>query len=119
MTRARQLLDDYNAVSSEISPHFSPLVLSDVFSADADISKCAPDVNTSTTVPLNVKRDIIDSHFMMKRCEEELTLLRAEMSNTLVHWTNSLETTKKNIDTMISHTNPYSKGVVSLLHRRL
>ena len=38
-SRARQLLNDYNTVSSEIATSFSPLILSDVLPADSDMAE--------------------------------------------------------------------------------
>ena len=36
-SRAGQLLDDYNAGSSEVEPYFSPLLFSDVLSPDSNL----------------------------------------------------------------------------------
>ena len=119
-SRARQLLNDYNTVSSEISTSFSPLILSDVLPADADIwQKYSPDTSTPVHVPLSVKKDITDAHFLMKRCEEELQLLTAEMHNSLTHWVNCAESIKESIATLRSDSSQYSRGLTSLLQQRL
>ena len=117
--RARQLLSDYNAVSSEISPSFSPLLLSDVLSPDDDIWKQHEWHHTNSTVPSSLKKDITDSYLHMKRCEEEQKLLTAEMQNTLEYWSKRAVRVKQKIDAARCNSDQYSRGVTSLLQQHL
>lgn len=120
--KARQLLNDYNTVSSDISPSFSPLSLTDVLSPDAEIwqKHALEDISTTnTTIPLSLKKDITDAYLLMKRCEVELHLLSTEMHTALTYWQKSADNIKQNINAMKSDSSQYSMGVASLLQQRL
>ena len=111
-------------VSSEISASFSAIPLTDVLSPEAEIwERLAPsllDTNpSSTAVPFSLKKDISDAHFLLKRCEEELQLLTAEMHNALGYWVKCVDCIKQNIETVRSDSSQYSRGVTSLLQQRL
>ena len=120
------ILDDYNTVSSEISAFFSAIPLTDVLSPEAEIwdpEKFAPsllDTNqSSTAVPFSLKKYMMHAHFLLKRCEEELHFLTAEMHNTLEYWLKCVDCIKQNIEAMKSDSSQYSRGVASLLQQRL
>ena len=56
----------------------------------------------------------------MKRCEEELELLTAEMHNALDYWRKCAECIKQAIDTVkADSSSQYSHGVASLLQQHL
>ena len=118
-SRARQLLDDYNAVSSEVEPYFSPLLFSDVLSPDSNLWMQYAQHEANSTVPSSLKKDITDAYLLMKRCEE-LELLTSEMNNALEYWRKCAECIKQGIDDARADSrSQYSCGVASLLQQRL
>jgi hypothetical protein len=118
--RARQLLDEYNAISSEITPSFPPLSLSDVLSPDSDIWTKHAQLEANSTVPSSLKKDITEAYLLMKRCEEELELLTAEMHNALEYWKKCIDCIKNSIDdAKADSSSQYSRGVASLLQQHL
>ena len=84
-SRAKQLLEEYNAICSEISPSFSHLLLTDILSTDSEIWQQQLS-GASLSVPLNIKKDITDAYILIQRCDEELQLIKTEMSNALDYW---------------------------------
>lgn len=116
--RARQLLNEYNTVSTDISPCFSPLLLTDILSPDNKIWHQYTH-GTSSTVPPGVKKDITDAYLLKQRCEEELQLLTAEMTNALDYWRKCADCMKQSISAMNSKSTQYTRGATSLLQQRL
>ena len=118
--RAKQLLEEYNTISSEIYPLFSPLQLSDILSPDSEMWQ-KPRSGATSNVPPSLKKDITDAYLMKKRCDEELQLLTTEMHNALDYWRRSAECIKDNIEALRSNSDSdmYSRGLISLLQKRL
>ena len=73
---ARKFLEELNNVS-QTDEAFVPLHLEDVLSPESEFWQCPQ--ATASEIPVNIKRDIIEAHLLLKRCDEELMLLRNEM----------------------------------------
>ena len=115
--KAKQLLQDYNSVSSAISPTFTPVSLMDILSPDTDMWQSTQ--NTASTVPLNLRKDIADAYFLKERCKEELEILTDDMQNALAYWDLQKSLIKQSMEMHRANLSLHSKGAVSLLHRKL
>lgn len=89
--KASQLLGDYDTAYSQLSDStLCPTLLPDALNLSSDfwVQQSSLEI---TSVPWNVRKDIIQAMLVLKRCEEELDMLQDEMRNVLTYWTNRKE----------------------------
>ena len=76
----KHLLQEYNAVSSQMDSSFLSLSLEEILSPTCSLWQ-SPAYEQSSQVSFNTKRDIIEAYLLKNRSDEELLLLQAEMFN--------------------------------------
>ena len=113
---ARKLLDALNTSLSQADETFVPLALADVLSPVSEFWQCPN--QASSEIPVSIKRDIIEAHLLLKRCDEELLLLQTEMHNVIDYYN---EKEKKIISVLhkitSDGTSQFHRGCISLLRK--
>ena len=123
MKKTTQYLEQYNASCLQLDDSNIPVHISDVLNPSSDFwVKVAPSESSdSTTVPWNVRKDIIQATLMSKRCEEEIYMLEEEMKRVLVYWTERSEKLTKCLERYQQSDNVadlmYTRGVYCCLKR--
>lgn len=117
--KLKKLLGEYNTVASEIESTFLPLSLEDVLSPESSIW-LSPSNHRTREIPSNIQRDIIEAYLIKKRSNEELVLLKTEMSNVITYWNQRrgcIDSTLQQL--LLSPANQFNRGCVSLLKQLL
>ena len=116
-SKAKQVLEEYNAVSSQIESSFQSLSLEDVLSPTCSIWQNLS-YDNSSQIPFSIKQDIIEAYLLNKRSDEELLLLRTEMCNVIEFW-QQREECIKNLLLQFSESasTQFNRGCVCLLKR--
>ena len=123
--KTKQLLEEYNTVSSQVSTQYIPASTSEVFSTTSDFwQSLAPITQTSSTIPSNTQRDIVEAALLIRRCNEELQLLKQEMHNVISYWKRRIECITTQLQHMENHeiqaeSDTFHKGVKCLFTKLL
>ena len=89
---ARKILVDYNATVFSVTGDSSQYMLQEVLCPDSEFwnvqhpPTVAPPTLNDPNTPWDAK-DIIQAYLLVKRSQEELSLLAEEKHNTLAYWT--------------------------------
>jgi len=97
---------------------YVPHTLSSILSPDPEFWQSLS--TNPTQVPWNTKREVISAFLLIKRSEEELNLLDAEMEHVLQYYIQCKECIIHQLDTMKDEPQSlYTSGVMALLHKLL
>ena len=112
---ARKFLEELNNIS-QTDEAVVPLCLDDVLSPESEFWQCPR--ATASEIPVNIKRDIIEAYLLLKRCDEELVLLRSEMHNVIDYY----DVKEKKIISVLqkftgNELTQFQRGCISLLKK--
>ena len=79
----KKLLEDYNIAFSVVTASFTPHTLSDILSPESNFWQGLTFSTHCKEIPWNVQKDIMSTYVLIKRTDEELSLLNEEMENVL------------------------------------
>lgn len=114
----KKLLNEYNCASSVTNMSYVPHTLSSILSPDSEFWQSLS--TNPTQVPWNTKREVISAFLLIKRSEEELNLLNAEMERVLQYYVQRKECIVHQLDIMKDEPQSlYTSGVMALLHKLL
>ena len=90
--------------------------MDDVLSPESEFWQCPQ--ATASEIPVNIKRDIIEAYLLLKRCDEELVLLRNEMHNVIDYY----DVKEKKIISVLqkftsNELTQFQRGCISLLKK--
>lgn len=121
--KTKELLEEYNTISSQLSTQYVPTSASEAFSTTSDFwHSLSPIAQTSSTVPSNTQRDIVESYLLFRRSNEELQLLKQEMHNVISYWTRRIgciTTQLQHMENVETDSDTFSKGVKCLFTKLL
>ena len=115
---AKKLLQEYNAAASAINDAHVPICVEEALLPDSDFWQTVA-MPSSSPLSWSTKKDITSAYLLKKRSEEELRLLKGEMQNVLVYCRQFEELLNNLIDNTRSSVDQYSKGLASLLLKKL
>ena len=103
-TTAQKILVDYNAIISSGTGECIQMNLKEILCPDSQFwnTQRLPAVSTSSKhdLPWDVKKDIIQAYLLVKRSQEELSLLAEEKLNILPYWMEQKVFINQQIDTL-------------------
>ena len=120
MRRIRTLLDECNAVNSQIQDCV-PYTITKVSSPDSDFWKQKERVNTATIergILWTVQRNIAQAFLLMKRSSEEMVLLKEDMQRVQLYWAKRQKYIQNQINSLSDETF-YNQGLRSLLRKAM
>lgn len=115
---AKKLLQEYNTAASAVNDAHIPINVEEALLPDSDFWQTVA-IPSSSVLSWSTKKDITSAYLLKKRCEEELCLLKEEMLNVLVYCRQFKELLNNLIDNTRSNEDQYSKGLASLLLKKL
>ena len=115
----KKLLEDYNIASSVVTASFTPYTLNDILSPESNFWQRLTFNPHCKEIPWNVQKDIMSAYVLIKRTEEELSLLSEEMENVLLYCIQRKECILHQLDSIKNNESQYTKGITSLLHKLL
>ena len=115
----KKLLEDYNIASSVVTASFTPHTLSDILSPESNFWQGLTFSTHCKDIPWNVQKDIMSAYVLIKRTEEELSLLNEEMENVLSYCIQHKECILHQLDGIKNNESQYTNGIISLLHKLL
>ena len=115
---AKRLLQDYNTASSAVTDSFTPLSIQDILAPDSEFWQSSIS-SYCRELSWNMQKDIMNAYIIMKRTEEELSLLHQEMQNVLLYCVHRKECVVHEIESISKKDDQYHRGLVSLLQNLL
>ena len=109
--KIKELLPEFNACQSVIGG-CEPLRLEDALDPSELTTIMQPNISHS-------KRELIDAYLIIKRADEELSMVAVEMTNTLKHYEQQLMAVKNCIEQYRTGVDAFSRGAVALLQALL
>lgn len=117
--RARQFLDEYNAIL-QAEGCFAPVPVSEVLSLSSKFWYDEGMQKGCEKVPLSIQKEIIDAYLRTKRTNEEIKLVEQEMRNVIEYLHRKREIITNQINTYQKcDEDMFNKGAISLLHKLL
>ena len=115
--KIKEFLPEFNACQNMIGE--SEILLEDALNPSKLTSIMQLNVDQSKQELTDSKRELINSYLTMKRADEELSMLTAEMSNTIHHYEREVGIVQKCIEQYSNEVDAFSKGAVALLQAHL
>ena len=114
---AKKLLQEYNIASSVVNDAHVAFSTGEILCLDSDFWQ--PTVSSSSKLPWSTQKEITSAYLLMKRTGEELSLLSEEAERVLMYCRQQKELLARQIHHTRSSKDQYSKGLISLLLRKL
>lgn len=116
--KAEQLLDEYNAACSQIEQSCPSLSLGEILAPTSDFWQFPCPKQVPGQVAFSAQRDIIEAYLLVKRCDEELVLLKHEMHNVIDYWNRKEECIKNLLQQLEKNMpNQFNRGCACLLRK--
>ena len=113
---AKRLLDELNASLSQVNDSFVRISLDEVLSSVSEFWQSPS--QASKLIPFSIQRDIIEAYLLLKRCDEELVLLKCEMCNVIDYYNQKKDKICSVLRGPITgDTSQFSRGCISLLKK--
>lgn len=116
---AKRLLDEYDAAAYEMDMSKPLPSLQEVLSLESEFWMSRRHVNTSDSIPWKTKEELVQTYLLIKRCEEEESMLTADMISTLKYWKNHVNSVNLRLDEIGDPKTQYEHGLRCILQRSL
>ena len=113
---AVKLVEEYNTTASLVTDSYIPVNVDEALDPDSDFWQ--PDV-TSSSITWKTQKHITSAYLLIKRTEEELSLLQQEMQNVLAYCHRRKDVINWQIGIIQDKDELYSKGLKCLLLKML
>ena len=111
------LITDYNHLGKDIDEN--TVSVQEVFNLDSTFWSCASAHGSKfSTIPANTTHHIVQSYFLIQRCDEEISMLKEEMRCLLQYYSDKVSI----ITSAIAHleleaSSSFNKGAIALLNK--
>ena len=116
---AKRLLDEYVAAAYEIDKSKPLPSVQEVLSLNSDFWMSRHHVSTSDSIPWKTKEELVQTYLLIKRCEEEKSMLTADMISTLKYWQNHVNSVTSRLEGIGDQKTQYEHGLQCVLQRSL
>ena len=113
MKQIRKLMEEYNGTCYELDCQSSPTLINEILSPMSDFwSNATPSGKMDLNVTYKVKKEIVQSFLLTRRCSEELKLLKADMHAILSYWLKKIASIASAIAQFSVEDDLYSRGAI-------